>query len=232
VWRAAAACGVCRVALQGSRAPQHTGAAVAHRHATSAADHDADCAPDPLPSPAHTHTHTQYTNTHTHTRTYTHTNTHTHARTHAHTHTHGPVRGEAHGHDCGHVQICRLVHDALGHHAAALVDHREEQEIDDVLLCVMNCVMKCVTTKSVMSVMRCGSVCEARKSVCVCGHARSGRKHALCRSSGRVSGTCAHTTHATHATTRAQTCAPVWTAWVGCPQTPSPAGQLPGCCCG
>lgn len=44
-----------------------------------------------------------------------------------------PVGWEAHGHDCSHVQISRLVHNSLSNHAAPLVHHREEDELDDVL---------------------------------------------------------------------------------------------------
>jgi hypothetical protein len=44
-----------------------------------------------------------------------------------------PVWWEAHGHDCCHVQVCCLVHNALSHHTAPLIHHREEQELNDVL---------------------------------------------------------------------------------------------------
>mmetsp|Transcript_5505 Transcript_5505/g.13638 ORF Transcript_5505/g.13638 Transcript_5505/m.13638 type:complete len:698 (+) Transcript_5505:463-2556(+) len=42
--------------------------------------------------------------------------------------------GKAHGHDGGHVQVGRLVHDALRDDAAALVDHGEKDELNDLLV--------------------------------------------------------------------------------------------------
>lgn len=45
-----------------------------------------------------------------------------------------PVWREAHGHDCCHIQVCCFIHNAFSHHSTALIDHWEEDELNDFLI--------------------------------------------------------------------------------------------------
>ena len=44
-----------------------------------------------------------------------------------------PVCWEAHGHNSSHIQVRGFVHNALINDPAALIDYREENELDDLL---------------------------------------------------------------------------------------------------